>query len=236
MKLPEQSIWLLEDDADIRELVRYHLERDGFATLCEGTLAGMRARLARGRPALLILDLMLPDGNGLDFCRELRSDEATAAIPVVMLTARDDDTDVVVGLEVGADDYITKPFSPKILMARVRAVLRRRRSAEEASDGETVARGPLAIDKRRFTVTLAGKPVTLTRSEFMLLLLLARRPGVVFSRDQIVDGVHGADYAVTDRSVDVLVVNLRRKLGRWETLVETVRGVGYRFRAGQERA
>ncbi len=236
MNLPEQSIWLVEDDADIRELVRYHLERDGYAVVCEKTLAGMRARLARARPDLLILDLMLPDGNGLDFCRELRSHEATAAIPVVMLTARDEDTDVVVGLEVGADDYITKPFSPKILIARVRAVLRRRRSAEEATDGDTVARGPLVIDKRRFTVALAGKPVTLTRSEFMLLLLLARRPGVVFTRDQIVDGVHGADYAVTDRSVDVLVVNLRRKLGRWETLVETVRGVGYRFRAGQERA
>lgn len=229
--MTQKTIWITEDDPDIRELVRYHLERDGYAVKSEATVAATRARLARGLPALLLLDLMLPDGNGLDFCRELRRNDATANLPVIMLTARDEDTDVVVGLEVGADDYITKPFSPKILLARVRAVLRRRLASETAEEGGILTQGPLVIDRQQFTVTLDGTPLSLTRSEFMLLLLLAKRPGVVFSRYQIVDGVHGADYAVTDRSVDVLVVNLRRKLGGHGGLIETVRGVGYRFRA-----
>ncbi len=228
--MPAKTIWITEDDPDIRELVRYHLERDGYAVKSEATLAATRTRLARGLPALLLLDLMLPDGNGLDFCRELRRNEATANLPVIMLTARDEDTDVVVGLEVGADDYITKPFSPKILLARVRAVLRRRLASETAEEGGILTQGPLVIDRQQFTATLDGTPLSLTRSEFMLLLLLAKRPGVVFSRYQIVDGVHGTDYAVTDRSVDVLVVNLRRKLGDHGGLIETVRGVGYRFR------
>ena len=227
-------IWLTEDDPDIRELVRYHLEREGYTVACEATLAGTRARMARRQPDLLLLDLMLPDGNGLDYCRELRKQAATERLPIIMLTARDEDTDVVVGLEVGADDYLTKPFSPRILLARIRAVLRRRQVAETAAGEQTVARGPLLIDREHFTATVEGRPLALTRSEFMLLLLLARRPGVVFTRDQIVDGVHGTDYAVTDRSVDVLVVSLRRKLARHEGLVETVRGVGYRFRTDQE--
>jgi len=187
--------------------------------------------MARRQPDLLLLDLMLPDGNGLDYCRELRKQAATEKLPIIMLTARDEDTDVVVGLEVGADDYLTKPFSPRILLARIRAVLRRRRSAETGDGNGVVVQGPLRIDREHFTATVEGRSLALTRSEFMLLLLLARRPGVVFSRDQIVDGVHGTDYAVTDRSVDVLVVSLRRKLGPHERLIETVRGVGYRFRA-----
>lgn len=235
MKAAGETIWVVEDAPDIRELVQYHLERDGFRVACESTLAGARARLARSRPTLMVLDLMLPDGNGLDFCRELRKNPETERIPVIMLTARGEDTDIVVGLEVGADDYITKPFSAKVLLARIRAVLRRRSAAaqDEPDDG-IVSRGPLVIDQQRFVTTLEGDQLTLTRSEFMLLLLLARRPGVVFSRYQIVDGVHGADYPVTDRSVDVLVVGLRRKLGKWGSLIETVRGVGYRFCANRE--
>lgn len=237
MKAGASTVWIVEDAPDIRELVQYHLEREGFAVAGESTLEGIRARLKHGQPSLLLLDLMLPDGNGLDFCRELRRNPATAGIPVIMLTARDEDTDVVVGLEVGADDYVTKPFSAKILLARIRALLRRRAgAAEHADDGEVVTRGVLMIDRQTFTSTLEGQPLTLTRSEFMLLLLLARRPGVVFSRYQIVDGVHGADYPVTDRSVDVLVVSLRRKLGAWGHLVETVRGVGYRFKADRGQA
>ena len=235
MKAVGETIWVVEDAPDIRELVQYHLERDGFRVACESTLAGTRARLARSRPTLMILDLMLPDGNGLDFCRELRKNPETERIPVIMLTARDEDTDIVVGLEVGADDYITKPFSAKVLLARIRAVLRRRNAAaQDEPDEGIVSRGPLVIDQQRFVTTLEGDQLTLTRSEFMLLLLLARRPGVVFSRYQIVDGVHGADYPVTDRSVDVLVVGLRRKLGKWGSLIETVRGVGYRFCANPE--
>ena len=234
--MAEAVIWLTEDDPDIRELVRYHLERAGYAFACDATLEATRARMAKRQPDLLLLDLMLPDGNGLDYCRELRSEKATANLPIIMLTARDEDTDVVVGLEVGADDYLTKPFSPRILMARIRAVLRRHQAAESAGDDDIIARGPLRIDKEHFTATLDGNPLTLTRSEFNLLRLLARRPGVVFSRDRIVDAIHGPDYAVTDRSVDVLVVSLRRKLGAHSGLVETVRGVGYRFRTDTEQA
>ncbi|MGI6495733.1 MAG: response regulator [Kiritimatiellia bacterium] len=234
--MAEAVIWLTEDDPDIRELVRYHLERAGYAFACDATLKATRARMARRQPDLLLLDLMLPDGNGLDYCRELRREKATADLPIIMLTARDEDTDVVVGLEVGADDYLTKPFSPRILLARIRAVLRRHQAAEDIGGDDVVVRGPLRIDKEHFTATLDGSPLALTRSEFHLLRLLARRPGIVFSRDRIVDAIHGPDYAVTDRSVDVMVASLRRKLGTHAGLVETVRGVGYRFRADTENA
>ncbi len=145
------------------------------------------------------------------------------------MTARDDDADVVSGLEIGADDYVTKPFSPRVLLARVRAVLRRR-EAETPGEEEFFARGPVALDRLHHVATAGGEALTLTRSEFALLELLARRPGAVFSRYQIVDAVHGSDYPVTDRSVDVLVVGLRRKLGAYGALIETVRGVGYCFR------
>jgi len=223
-----ETILVVEDDADILELMQFQLEREGYRVRLARTVAEARAALARATPALMLLDLMLPDGNGLDFCRALHAAPATQALPVVMLTARDDDTDVVAGLEVGADDYVTKPFSPRILLARVRAVLRRRQ-AEPEDAAALLVRGPVRIDRTHYGVHIEGRAVTLTLSEFRILELLARRPGVVFSRYQIVDAVHGSDYPVTDRSVDVQIVGLRRKLGKHAGLVETVRGVGYRF-------
>ncbi len=221
------NIWIVEDDRDILELVQYQFQRDGYRTRAMTTLAEARKRMARGLPDLLLLDLMLPDGNGLDFCRELRSQDRTRALPIVVMTARDDDIDIVAGLELGADDYVTKPFSPRILLARARAVLRRHAAGD--SEAEQVNRGPLQIDRDRHIVAFDGHPLDLTRGEFDLLALLARRPGVVYSRERIVDALHGSDYAVTDRSVDVQVAGLRRKLGEGSRLIETVRGVGYRF-------
>jgi two-component system phosphate regulon response regulator PhoB len=178
---------------------------------------------------LILLDLMLPGIGGLDVCRLLRSDEETRNTPIIVLTARSEEVDVVAGLEVGADDYVTKPFSPRILMARVRTVLRRRVSGEDA-EASVIQAGDLSMDLGKHQVNLAGKPVVLTPTEFALLLILARRPGWVFSRSQLIDSLHDGQYVITDRAIDVQVANLRKKLGEWGGLIETVRGAGYRLR------
>jgi two-component system phosphate regulon response regulator PhoB len=227
--MAHESILVIEDEKDIQELVRFNLERDGYRVALAGSAEAAARILARQLPALVLLDLMLPGENGIDFCRQLRADERTRQLPVIMLTARDEDADVVAGLEVGADDYVTKPFTPRVLLARVRAVLRRR-AAEPEDSADRLTRGPIEVDRAHHAVRVDGQPLTLTLSEFRILDLLLRRPGVVFSRYQIVDAVHGADYPVTDRSVDVQIVGLRRKLGRHSERIETVRGVGYRFR------
>jgi len=227
--MARETILVVEDEKDIQELIRFNLERDGYQVILADSAEAARKQLARHTPALLLLDLMLPGENGFDFCRKLRADEQTRNLPVIMATARDEDADIVAGLEVGADDYVTKPFSPRVLLARVRAVLRRR--TPEAEDSvDRLVRGPIEIDRTHHSVKVADQAVALTLSEFRILDLLLRRPGVVFSRYQIVDAVHGADYPVTDRSVDVQIVGLRRKLGEHGELVETVRGIGYRFR------
>lgn len=227
--MANETILLVEDDADIRELIRYNLSREGYKVVeCasgEQAIEWMR----RSLPDLILLDLMLPGTDGFAFCRSLRAADRTARVPVIMVTARDEDADIVAGLEVGADDYVTKPFSARILAARARAVLRRR-TAEPEDAADILTRGPIEIDRPRHAVRIDGKPITLTLSEFKILDLLMRRPGVVFSRYQIVDEVHGEDYPVTDRSVDVQIVGLRRKLGRHNALIETVRGIGYRMR------
>ena len=171
---------------------------------------------------------MLPEVDGLEVCRTVKKDPQTANIPVVMLTAKGTEADIVAGLEMGADDYITKPFSPRVLMARVKAVLRRKDTPAE-TDTRTIRVHDIEIDSGRHKVTINGKPVQLTTTEFSLLKFLASRPGWVFTRYQIVDAVHGSDYPVTDRSVDVQIVGLRKKLGNAGKYVETVRGVGYRF-------
>ncbi|MDD3546010.1 MAG: response regulator, partial [Kiritimatiellae bacterium] len=207
-----ENILIVEDEADIRELLRYNLEREGFKIYECGSAEDAKTFLARRLPALVILDLMLPGTDGYAFCRLLRSDERTAQIPVIMVTARDEDADIVAGLEVGADDYVTKPFSVRILSARVRAVLRR--AAVEPEDGyDVLSRCAIEIDRAHHTVKIDGKALVLTLSEFKTLNLFMKRPGLVFSRYQIVDAVHGEDYPVTDRSVDVQIVGLRRKLG-----------------------
>lgn len=227
--MAKETILIVEDEADIRELIRYNMEREGYKVSECASSEEASESLKRSLPDLILLDLMLPGRDGFAFCRSLRSDERTAKVPVIMVTARDEDADVVAGLEVGADDYMTKPFSARILSARVRAVLRRR-AVEPGDECDVLTRGPIEIDRTHHAVRIDGKAVALTLSEFKTLDLFVRRPGVVFSRYQIVDAVHGEDYPVTDRSVDVQIVGLRRKLGAYGELIETVRGVGYRMK------
>jgi two-component system phosphate regulon response regulator PhoB len=182
-------------------------------------------------PGLILLDLMLPGMDGLEVCRALKKQPATAHIPVIMLTARGEEADVVAGLELGADDYIPKPFSPRVLIARVRTVLRRREREAAPVDKSGLLRiHELTIHPGRNEVLVDGEPVELTFTEFRVLHLLASRPGWVFTRNQIVDAVRGESYAVTERAVDVQIVGLRRKLGESGKYIETVRGVGYRFK------
>ncbi len=224
-----RQVLVVEDEEDIRELLRYNLEREGFAVSCAATgEEGLRCARA-ATPHLVLLDLMLPGIDGLEVCRALRRDPATENIPIVILTAKGEEADIVSGLELGADDYITKPFSPKVVIARLRAVLRRK-SRPLPARNEPIQVHDVAIDPGRHEVRVGGQPVELTFTEFRLLQVLARRPGWVFTRYQIVNAIRGEDYAVTDRSVDVQVVGLRKKLGPAGRYIETVRGVGYRFK------
>jgi two-component system alkaline phosphatase synthesis response regulator PhoP len=222
------EILVIEDDEDILELIKHTLSREGYqVTGAKSGEDGLKSARA-GRFALILLDLLLPGIDGLDLCKILKADARTSSTPIVMVTAKGEEADVVAGLEVGADDYITKPFSPKVLVARVRAILRRRR--EPQADVEAPLRiGDLVIHPGRREVQLKGKRVDLTFGEFQILHYLAARPGWVFTRYQIVNAVRGEDYPVTDRSIDVQIVGLRRKLGQYGEYIETVRGVGYRF-------
>ena len=227
--MPKEKILVVDDEEDILELLRFNLSREGCQVFC--ALSGEEAlRLVRTEiPDLVVLDLMLPGIDGLEVTRRLKSDPNTKHLPIVMLTAKGEEADIVTGLELGADDYVTKPFSPRILVARVRAVLRRK--VKEAPEETSVIRiHDLIIDPRRHEVLVNGEPVVLTFTEFGILNYMARRPGWVFTRFQIVDAVKGEDYPVTDRSVDVQIVGLRKKLGSAGKYVETVRGVGYRFK------
>jgi two-component system phosphate regulon response regulator PhoB len=224
---------VVEDEQDMRSLLEHQLTREGYrVTAVERGEAGL-TQAQKDAPDLIILDLMLPGMDGLEFCRSLKRSEETAAIPIIMLTARTEDADVVTGLELGADDYVTKPFSPRVLLARVRAVMRRQaREASETEDGEgedILDRGPLVINRARHRVHVEHEKVDLTATEFEVLHLIARHPGRVFTRQQIIEDIHGPMTAVTERSVDVLIVGLRRKLGSAGRFIETVRGVGYRF-------
>jgi len=226
-----KRILVVDDEEDIQKLLFYNLSREGYDVECVGTGEDALTRVRSHGYELVVLDLMLPGINGLDVFRAMKTDPKTARIPVLMLTARADDVDVVTGLELGADDYVTKPFSPRVLTARIRALLRRFEEVPEDGDKEEVlTRHNLVINTTKHEVLLDGAPVDLTATEFALLVHLARRPGWVFTRTRIIDAVKGDNCAVTERSVDVQVVGLRRKLGDAGDLVETVRGVGYRFK------
>jgi two-component system phosphate regulon response regulator PhoB len=227
--MANEKILVVDDEEDILELVQYNLTKNGYRVVCVGTGENALKAAKSESPDLIILDLMLPGLDGLEVCKILKADSRTAAISVVMLTAKGEEADVVAGLELGADDYITKPFSPRILLARLRAVLRRK-SREPAAESQVIKIHDLVIHPGRHEVLVRGKPVELTYTEFRLLHSLARRPGWVFTRSQIVDTVRGTDYPVTDRSVDVQIVGLRKKLGPCSEYIETVRGVGYRFK------
>ena len=222
-------ILVVDDEEDIRELVRYNLSKGGYnvATAASGEEA---LRLVHElNPMLLVLDIMLPGIDGLEVCRRVKADPSLSQIPIVMVSALGEEKDVVAGLELGADDYVAKPFSPGVLLARVKSVIRRVGASPVAADAPLEIEG-LKIDPTRREVRVRNQLAELTNTEFKLLHFLMRQPGVVFTRTQIVDGVHGDDYPVTDRSVDVQVVGLRKKLGDIGTLIETVRGVGYRFK------
>lgn len=223
------KILLIEDDSDIRELVRYNLAAEGYQ-VTEAPDGNKGLTTARTHAFdLVLLDLMLPGVGGLEVCKALRAESKTAQIPIIMVTAKGSEADIVVGLELGADDYVVKPFSPKVLVARVRAALRRRKAAESVGAGELIKIDNLEIHVGRREVRVEGRPVSLTYTEFQVLHLLSGKPGWVFTRYQIVDAVKGDDYPVTDRSVDVQIVGLRKKLGTFGNRIETVRGVGYRL-------
>jgi len=227
--MAHEKILLVDDEADILELLSYNLNREGFQTV--GVLTGEAAlkKVASDSPDLIILDLMLPGVDGLEITRILKSQQKTARIPIIMLSAKGEESDIVTGLELGADDYITKPFSPRILIARVKAIIRRGRTpVEETTD--IIRIHDCTIHPGRREVVMNSKTIELTYTEFQVLYYLARRPGWVATRSQIVDAVRGNDYFVTDRSVDVQIVGLRKKMGPWGSNIETVRGVGYRLR------
>ena len=223
-----ETVLVVEDEEDIQELIRYNLAREAYKVTCVTSGEDALKSARRLSPDLMVLDLMLPGVDGLEVCRHLKSDPSTSDIPVVMVTARGEESDVVAGLEMGADDYVTKPFSPRLLLSRVKAVLRRRNEGPAALP-ELIERGDLSIHTGRHEVRVKGRAVELTYTEFRILQTLAARPGWVFTRSQIVDAVRGEHYAVTDRSVDFQIVGLRRKLGDCASCIQTVRGVGYRF-------
>ncbi len=226
--MANEKILIVEDEADITELLRYNLSRDGYNVVEAATGEAALDIIERNAPDLVLLDLMLPKINGLEVCRRVRSSQDNKHLPIIMITAKGEEVDIVTGLELGADDYMTKPFSPRVLLARVRAVLRRH-DTEVPGDDVQIQIHNLTIHPGRHEVTVDGELVSLTRTEFQVLHYLARRPGWVFTRYQIVDAVHGDDYIVTERSVDVQIVGLRKKLGAAGKFIETVRGVGYRF-------
>ena len=225
-----KRILVIEDDKDIVELVKYNLEKDGFQVTTTGDGASGLIQIRKAPPDLLILDLMLPKLSGLEICKEARKDPALNRLPILILTAKGEEADRVVGLELGADDYVTKPFSPRELAARVKALLRR---TEPAGAGEKLIEiGGLRIDPAAYRVTRSGKAVPMSTLEFRLLYFLAARPNRVFTRDQLLDGVWGTERFVTPRSVDVYVRRLREKIEidpQHPAFMKTIRGAGYLF-------
>ena len=230
----KRRLVIVEDEAEIAELVQFHVQREGFSAdiIHSGRVALESIR--NNPPDLVVLDLMLPDVDGLEVCRRLKWDAATRDIPVLILSAKGEEADVVTGLELGADDYVTKPFSPRVLMARIKTITRRadstpdRTTAAEQPGRIALAGGLLVIDPGRHKVTIHGEEIDLTLTEFSLLHYLAQRPGFVRTRDQIIAAVHGKSTVLSSRTIDVHVTALRRKLGELASIIETVRGVGYR--------
>ena len=228
--MAKEKILVVDDEEDILELVRYNLAKEGYQVIC--VLSGEHAlkKAREDNPDIILLDLMLPGLDGLDVCRQLKHAPETSGIPIIMITAKGEDADIVSGLELGADDYVVKPFSPRVLLARIKKLIRRKHMKDETDESSVLRIHELLINPARHEVLVKGSPMTLTVSEFRILHFLARRPGWVFSRDQIISAVKGDDYPVTERSVDVQIVGLRKKLGTAGDYIETVRGVGYRFK------
>ncbi|MBI5787602.1 MAG: response regulator [Candidatus Schekmanbacteria bacterium] len=226
--MEKAQVLIVDDEKDILELLRYNLTKDNYLVVCAGSgEQALQTTRQIPSPDLVILDLMLPGINGLEVCRQLKQQPATAHIPIIMLTARGEEADIVVGLELGADDYMTKPFSPRVLLARVNALLRRKR---EKSREKVIKIEDLLIDLSRHIVQLDEKSIYLTNYEFAILLHLAQNRGMVFTRNQLLDAVQGEDAAVVDRTIDVHIASLRKKLNNYGNYIETIRSIGYRFK------
>jgi two-component system phosphate regulon response regulator PhoB len=228
--MSKETILIVDDEEDIVALIKYNLGNEGYSTLT--AFSGEQAiKIAKQfQPDLICLDLMLPGIDGLEVTKYLRNNEKTNRIPIIMLTAKGEESDIVLGLEMGANDYISKPFSPKVLIARIRAIFRRRKKDLDLEPERINQEGSLIIDRAKHLVTIDGNLLDLTLSEFELLSFLLDKKGWVFTRKQIVDALHGESYSVTERSVDVIIVGLRKKLKNHASEIETVRGVGYRFK------
>ncbi len=232
--MAHENILVIEDDEDIQVLLQHNLLQEGYKVAVAATGEDGLHKVKKDLYDCLLLDLMLPGMDGMEVCRQLKKDPKTQNVPIIMVTAKGEESDIVTGLELGAEDYIVKPFSPRVLVARIRSVLRRK-SREAYDEAAVVSAENLEIHPGRHEVVYKGKKLDLTRMEFQVLHLLASRPGWVFTRGQVIDSVRTDNYPVTDRSVDVMIVGLRRKLGEAGELIETVRGVGYRF-AQEERS
>ncbi|HBG20785.1 MAG TPA: DNA-binding response regulator [Desulfobulbaceae bacterium] len=230
------NILVVEDEADIQQLVSYNLIRAGFHVTCADSGEEALERLRAEEIHCVLLDLMLPGMSGVEVCKAMRRGEGNAyrAIPIIMLTAKGEEEDIVAGFDSGADDYITKPFSPKVLIARIKAVVKRsltdRADNEESRKAVIIVDG-LEIDKGKHEVSIDGSEVQLTTTEFSIISLLAGKPGWVFTRQQIIDSVRGYDFLITPRAIDVQIFGLRKKLGEYGKMIETVRGIGYRYRS-----
>ncbi|MGN0728178.1 response regulator [Treponema sp.] len=227
------KILIVDDEEPIRELIKYNTEKQNYETFTAENGQQALELCRRKKPDLLILDLMLPDMSGLDICRIIRNDADIKDIPIIMVTAKTEDSDIVTGLELGADDYVTKPFSPKVLLARIQSVLRRKASAGIQNTDEDIKIRTITISPRKHKVLKDGKEIELSATEFSILEFLARHKGQVFSRQQIINAVKGSSYPVTDRSIDVQILGIRKKIGDSpespNPFIETLRGVGYRI-------
>nr|WP_321400612.1 response regulator [uncultured Desulfobacter sp.] len=228
--MSKETILIVDDEEDILELIKFNLKGEGYNILQAMTGEEAIKIAKQSGPDLMVLDLMLPGIDGLEVTRYLKNNDTTTDIPIVMLTAKGEESDIITGLELGANDYISKPFSPRELTARIRAILRRRQKNNNEAPVRVRQEGDMVIDRAKHRVSIEGKLVELTLSEFELLSFLAEKKGWVFTRGQIVDAIHGENYAVTERSIDVIIVGLRKKLGSYSSCIETVRGVGYRFK------
>lgn len=228
--MKQKHIIVIEDEKDILEILEYNLTREGYrvSTSSDGQTGLNKVR--QEKPDLVLLDIMLPEIDGLEICRILKSESSMHAIPIIMVTAKEEESDVVLGLGLGADDYITKPFSPKELIARIKALLRRSSKQDLADASSCITLGPLKIDPVQVSAHLSDQTLSLTNTEFQILHKLASQPGRVFSREQLIQGAIGEHVVVSDRNIDVHIRAIRKSLGDYQHLVETVRSVGYRFK------
>ena len=230
--MPLKRILVIEDEMDIRDMLLLRLKKEKFEVIEARDGISALKKAGEEQPDLILLDLMLPFTSGLDVLRKLRENRKTASIPIIIVSAKGEESDIIVGLELGADDYVTKPFNMSILLARINALLRRFQTSEAAP--KVVNIGSVEIDTDRFLVTVEGEPLTLTRTEFGILYALATAKGRVLTRNQLIDEAIGSDAMVTDRTIDVHVTSLRSKLGEARELIETVRGIGYRLSAADD--